>query len=106
MDKDLQAAEKALAAYAVKAAWQADYDTTQIKSVCAYVAWFLHGVQCGFQGQGIADLGIHQPKSTLLLLISAFVGDDWKRIYEYAMKNDFRFLSYGDSSLLKNNINN
>lgn len=43
----------------------------------------------------------HQPQSTLLLLISAFVGDDWKRIYEYAMKNDFRFLSYGDSSLLK-----
>ncbi|MBO4529509.1 MAG: S-adenosylmethionine:tRNA ribosyltransferase-isomerase [Paludibacteraceae bacterium] len=43
----------------------------------------------------------HQPKSTLLLLISAFVGDDWKRIYEYAMNNDFRFLSYGDSSLLK-----
>lgn len=43
----------------------------------------------------------HQPQSTLLLLISAFVGDDWKRIYEYAMNNDFRFLSYGDSSLLK-----
>ena len=42
----------------------------------------------------------HQPKSTLLLLISAFVGDDWKRIYDYALTNDFRFLSYGDSSLL------
>ncbi len=42
----------------------------------------------------------HQPQSTLLLLISAFVGDDWKRMYDYAMKNDFRFLSYGDSSLL------
>ena len=42
----------------------------------------------------------HQPKSTLLLLISAFVGNDWHRIYDYAMKNDFRFLSYGDSSLL------
>ena len=42
----------------------------------------------------------HQPKSTLLLLISAFVGEDWKRIYEYALANDFRFLSYGDSSLL------
>lgn len=42
----------------------------------------------------------HQPQSTLLLLISAFVGDDWKKMYAYAMKNDFRFLSYGDSSLL------
>lgn len=42
----------------------------------------------------------HQPQSTLLLLISAFVGGDWKRIYDYAMDNGFRFLSYGDSSLL------
>jgi len=42
----------------------------------------------------------HQPKSTLLLLIAAFIGDNWKRVYEYAMNNDFRFLSYGDSSLL------
>lgn len=42
----------------------------------------------------------HQPNSTLLLLIAAFVGDDWKRIYDYALKNGFRFLSYGDSSLL------
>ena len=42
----------------------------------------------------------HQPKSTLLLLISAFVKGDWKRIYNYAMSHDFRFLSYGDSSLL------
>jgi S-adenosylmethionine:tRNA ribosyltransferase-isomerase len=43
----------------------------------------------------------HQPKSTLLLLVSAYVGEDWKRIYDYALNNDFRFLSYGDSSLLK-----
>ncbi len=42
----------------------------------------------------------HQPKSTLLLLISAFVKGDWKKIYEYALTHDFRFLSYGDSSLL------
>jgi S-adenosylmethionine:tRNA ribosyltransferase-isomerase len=42
----------------------------------------------------------HQPKSTLLLLIAAFVGDDWKNIYDYALQNNFRFLSYGDSSLL------
>jgi S-adenosylmethionine:tRNA ribosyltransferase-isomerase len=42
----------------------------------------------------------HQPKSTLLLLVSAFVGGDWHRIYDYALANDFRFLSYGDSSIL------
>jgi len=42
----------------------------------------------------------HQPRSTLLLLIHAFVGDDWKRIYEYALSNNYRFLSYGDGSLL------
>lgn len=42
----------------------------------------------------------HQPKSTLLLLVSAFVKGDWKRIYDYALAHDFRFLSYGDSSLL------
>lgn len=45
----------------------------------------------------------HQPKSTLLLLISAFVGDDWKNIYDHALNNDYRFLSYGDSSLLIRN---
>ena len=42
----------------------------------------------------------HQPKSTLLLLVSAYVGEDWHRIYDYALAHDFRFLSYGDSSLL------
>ena len=42
----------------------------------------------------------HQPKSTLLLLVSAFVDGDWRKIYNYALSNDFRFLSYGDSSLL------
>lgn len=42
----------------------------------------------------------HQPQSTLLLLISAFVGGDWRNIYDFALENDFRFLSYGDSSLL------
>lgn len=42
----------------------------------------------------------HQPQSTLLLLVSAFVKGDWKTIYDYALAHDFRFLSYGDSSLL------
>ena len=42
----------------------------------------------------------HQPQSTLLLLVSAFVKGDWRKIYDYALEHDFRFLSYGDSSLL------
>jgi S-adenosylmethionine:tRNA ribosyltransferase-isomerase len=42
----------------------------------------------------------HQPQSTLLLLVGAFIGNDWKKVYSYALENDFRFLSYGDSSLL------
>ena len=42
----------------------------------------------------------HQPKSTLLLLVSAFIGGDWRRVYDFALENGFRFLSYGDSSLL------
>lgn len=42
----------------------------------------------------------HQPQSTLLLLVSAFLHGDWKKVYDYALAHDFRFLSYGDSSLL------
>lgn len=42
----------------------------------------------------------HLPQSTLLMLIAAFIGNDWKKVYNYALDNDFRFLSYGDSSLL------
>ncbi len=45
----------------------------------------------------------HQPKSTLLLLVSAFVDGNWRKIYDYALSHDFRFLSYGDSSLLLKN---
>ncbi|MFM9908159.1 MAG: S-adenosylmethionine:tRNA ribosyltransferase-isomerase [Chitinophagaceae bacterium] len=43
----------------------------------------------------------HQPQSTLLLLVAAFLGDDWKKIYQYAIENNFRFLSYGDGCLLQ-----
>ena len=42
----------------------------------------------------------HQPQSTLLLLVSAFLHGDWKKVYDYALAHDFRFQSYGDSSLL------
>lgn len=43
----------------------------------------------------------HMPKSTLLLLVSALIGDDWRRVYDHALRNDYRFLSYGDGSLLE-----
>ena len=42
----------------------------------------------------------HQSESTLILLVAAFVGEDWRKIYDYALSHNFRFLSYGDSSLL------
>jgi len=63
---------------------------TQIMIVPGYRFKIVNGIITNF----------HQPKSTLLLLISAFVGEQWKDIYDYALKHDFRFLSYGDSSLL------
>ena len=53
-----------------------------------------------FRVVDILVTNFHQPQSTLLLLISAFVKGDWERIYDYALGHDFRFLSYGDSSLL------
>lgn len=53
-----------------------------------------------FKVVDILVTNFHQPQSTLLLLISAFVGGDWRNIYDFALANGFRFLSYGDSSLL------
>jgi S-adenosylmethionine:tRNA ribosyltransferase-isomerase len=56
----------------------------------------------GYQVRMIKALitNFHQPQSTLLLLVAALIGDDWKKVYQYALQNDFRFLSYGDGSLL------
>jgi S-adenosylmethionine:tRNA ribosyltransferase-isomerase len=56
----------------------------------------------GYEGQLVSGLitNFHQPRSTLLLLVASLIGDDWQKVYEFALANDFRFLSYGDSSLL------
>lgn len=56
----------------------------------------------GYQFRIIKALvtNFHQPQSTLLLLVAAVIGDDWHKIYDHALQNDFRFLSYGDGSLL------
>lgn len=57
----------------------------------------------GYQYKVVNHLitNFHQPQSTLLLLVSALIGDNWHRVYDYALAHDFRFLSYGDSCLLK-----
>ena len=59
-------------------------------------------IKPGYQFRVVDQLitNFHQPKSTLLLLVSAFVGGNWHTIYDYALSHDFRFLSYGDSSIL------
>lgn len=66
------------------------YSSTQIMITPGYRFRTIRGLITNF----------HQPQSTLLLLISALVGEQWKQIYQYALDHDFRFLSYGDSSLL------
>jgi len=63
--------------------------STQVIIVPSYDFKIINGMITNF----------HQPQSTLLLLISAFLGDDWRKVYNYARENDFRFLSYGDSNL-------
>jgi len=63
---------------------------TEILIMPGYTLHFCDGIITNF----------HQPKSTLLVLIAALIGDDWKKVYDMALANDYRFLSYGDSSLL------
>lgn len=81
---------EALAAYMHRNAMERLHTYTQIIIAPGYRYNIVKAVVTNF----------HQPKSTLLLLVSAFVKGDWRRIYDYALANDFRFLSYGDSSLL------
>ena len=69
--------------------------TTRIMIIPGYKFRMINGMITNF----------HQPRSTLLLLISAWTGNSWRHIYNYALENGFRFLSYGDSSLLFNSVN-
>ena len=96
------------------APYSREYEYTTEESLSALISYMesdgLSEIQLGtriiivpgfrFRVVDVLVTNFHQPKSTLLLLISAFVGGDWKRIYDYALANDFRFLSYGDSSVL------
>ena len=63
---------------------------TQILIAPGYVFKIVKGLITNF----------HQPQSTLLLLVAALIGEDWRKVYDYALQHDFRFLSYGDGSLL------
>lgn len=63
---------------------------TSIMISPGYRIWSIDGLFTNF----------HMPKSTLILLVCALIGEDWRKVYEYALANDYRFLSYGDSSLL------
>ncbi len=63
--------------------------STQIIILPGYIFQIIGGMFTNF----------HQPQSTLLLLISAFLGDNWRKVYDFALANNFRFLSYGDSNL-------
>lgn len=91
-----------------------DYSDTLEESLTALISYLksnnMNDLQIGtriiivpgynFKVVDVLVTNFHQPQSTLLLLISAFVKGDWHKIYDYALSNEFRFLSYGDSSLL------
>ncbi len=88
---DIQAKEALLALIRIMEIHQTDYlsASTQIIIAPGYRFRIVDGLITNF----------HQPQSTLLLLISAYLGDDWRKIYEHALANNYRFLSYGDSNL-------
>ncbi len=96
------------------APYQRDYEYTTKQSLQAIVDYLnanaLNELKVGtriiivptfrFRIVDMLITNFHQSESTLILLVAAFVGEDWRKIYDYALSHDFRFLSYGDSSLL------
>jgi S-adenosylmethionine:tRNA-ribosyltransferase-isomerase (queuine synthetase) len=81
---------KCIAAYLEKHNLETLHSSTQIIIAPGYAYKIVKAMITNF----------HQPQSTLLLLVSAFIGEDWHKVYKYALDHGFRFLSYGDSSLL------
>lgn len=81
---------EALVAWMERGGYDCVHSHTQIMIAPGYTFRIVKAIVTNF----------HQPKSTLLLLVSAFVKGEWRKIYDYALANGFRFLSYGDSSLL------
>ncbi|WP_338876253.1 S-adenosylmethionine:tRNA ribosyltransferase-isomerase [Spirosoma sp. SC4-14] len=78
-------------------------ETNKLDSVVAHTGIYITPGYRFKLCRGIVT-NFHQPGSTLILLIAALIGNDWKRVYNEALQNDYRFLSYGDSSLLLPNI--
>ncbi len=89
-DADIKTALQSLLQWMNKNELQQLVTQTQILIAPGYLFKIIKGLITNF----------HQPQSTLLLLVAALVGDKWKTIYEHALQNDYRFLSYGDSSFL------
>ena len=89
--------------YSMQEALQAILDDLQQRGESVFTASTRLLIAPGYTFRVVSDIitNFHQPQSTLLLLVSAYVGEDWRKIYDYALQNDFRFLSYGDSSLLQ-----
>jgi len=85
-----QEALQALLCYMEKNRLETLHAATQLLIAPSYRFKIAHGMVTNF----------HHPQSTLLLLISTLIGNDWRKVYEYALRHNFRFLSYGDSSLL------
>lgn len=85
----MKEAFQSLLSYLDKNGFEQIDSSTQIIIIPGYQFRVIDGMVTNF----------HQPQSTLLLLISAFIGDYWKTIYKHALENDYRFLSYGDSNL-------
>lgn len=82
-------------AFEALSAWLGDHQLTELNSSTQII------ILPGYSFRVISGMvtNFHQPQSTLLLLIAAFLGNDWKRIYDHALRNNYRFLSYGDSNL-------
>ncbi len=89
-DESRKEALQALLDYLIRNKQTEIYASTQIMIVPGYK----------YRLVDVLITNFHQPRSTLLLLIAAFIGENWKNVYDFAMQNDFRFLSYGDSSIL------
>ena len=90
-------------AYSTEEALQALVDYLDRENLDQLVAGTRIIIVPGFRFRIVDKMvtNFHQPESTLILLISAFVDGDWRTIYDYALSHDFRFLSYGDSSFLE-----
>jgi S-adenosylmethionine:tRNA ribosyltransferase-isomerase len=76
--------------------WMEEHSTNEIHCKTSLI------IVPGYKFKSAVGLitNFHQPNSTLLLLVAAFIGEDWKKVYQHALDNNYRFLSYGDSNLL------